>query len=101
VAVLEDWLAHCWLAYHAMIIAHGGLEVCDGAHSWFVMKKVRGQIAESGMFAARRETERRCRDRHHGCNVVVTSTLPTADQTEPGGRASLAQRFQRWVGNAL
>ena len=24
------------------IIAHGGLGVCDGAHRWFVMKKVRG-----------------------------------------------------------
>ena len=24
------------------IIAHGGLEVCDGAHRWFVTKKIRG-----------------------------------------------------------
>jgi hypothetical protein len=31
------------------------------------------------------ETERRCRDHHHGCNVVVTSTLPTADQQSPEG----------------
>jgi hypothetical protein len=28
------------------IVAHGGWEVCDGAHRWFVMKKVRRQIAE-------------------------------------------------------
>jgi hypothetical protein len=36
-----------------VIIAHGGLGVCDGAHTYFVMKKkVRGQIVELGMLAA-------------------------------------------------
>jgi len=39
-------------ADQVFIIAHGGLGVCDGAHRWFVMKKVRGQIAELGMLAA-------------------------------------------------
>jgi hypothetical protein len=34
------------------IIAHGGLDVCDGGHRWFVMKKVRRRIAEVGSPAA-------------------------------------------------
>jgi len=39
-------------ANQVLIIAHGRLDVCDGVHSWFVMKKVRGRIAELGMLAA-------------------------------------------------
>jgi len=31
-----------------VIIAHGGWEVCDAAHSGFVMKKVRRQVADVG-----------------------------------------------------
>jgi hypothetical protein len=31
----------------SFIIAHAGLGVCDGAHSWFVMKKGSGVIAEN------------------------------------------------------
>ena len=34
------------------IIAHGGLDVCDGEHRWFVMKKTRRRIAEVGTPAA-------------------------------------------------
>jgi len=35
-----------------IIIAHGGLGVCDGAHSWFVLKKGSGVIAENAMSGA-------------------------------------------------
>ena len=33
------------------IVAHGGWDVCDGAHRSFVMKKVSDEIAEVGMLA--------------------------------------------------
>jgi hypothetical protein len=38
-------------ADQVFIIARGGVDVCDGAHRCFVMKKGRRRIAELGMLA--------------------------------------------------
>jgi hypothetical protein len=50
-AVLRDRHTAGW-SNQSFIIAHGGLGVCDGAHSWFVLKKGSGVIAENAMSGA-------------------------------------------------
>jgi len=50
-AVLRDRHTSGW-SNQGFIIAHGGLGVCDGAHSWFVLKKGSGVIAENAMSGA-------------------------------------------------